>query len=306
MGELVTNGKQSLSSFFFEQDTSLTRQLDKIHSNSKTSSKFNEDNQNFLTKILNYVNLDAENDLRDFLYSPAGIAAIIGLNATEIGIVATEILFSILLVYDIKKWINNGEPNWLYLITDILSIATAGFASSVGTAMIKAGKSTAFKSISQFFRWVKKLYPTIWTKFIIPLGKSIGSIIEKITVSLSKLKNNNSIPNVIVKYLGKTKEYLMTLKLLIEKNLEKFFGKVLTKTGIGYGKYKTKFELLKSLENTELGEKIIKKSLPYINPLLGSDKIDPFILDLIENPTKIDLSGYKILPIFKNNSLDSF
>ena len=46
--------------------------------------------------------------------------------------------------------------------------------------------------------------------------------------------------------------------------------------------------------------------LPYINPLLGSDKIDPFIIDLIQNSNKIDLSKYNILPIFKNNSLDTF
>jgi hypothetical protein len=209
-------------------------------------------------------------------------------------------------VYDIKKWVNQGEPNWLYLITDVLSIATAGFASSIGTTMIKSGKSVVFKNISHFFMWVKKLYPTIWSKFIIPLGKSIGGVIEKITLSLNKLKINKSIPDVVVKYLGKTKEYLIGLKVLIEKNIQKIIGKSLTKSVSGYGEYKTKSEILKSIENTELGKKIIKKSLPYINPLLGSDKIDPFILDLIENPNKIDLSSYKILPIFKDNSLDSF
>ena len=215
-------------------------------------------------------------------------------------------LFSILLVYDIKKWVNKGEPNWLYLITDILSIATAGFASSAGTAMINAGKTTAFKSISQFFVWVKKLYPTIWSKFIVPLGKSIGGIINKITKSLSNLKINKIIPDVVIKYLGKTKEYLINLKLLIEKNIEKITGKKLSKAVKGYGEYKTKSELLKSAENTELGKKVIKKMLPYINPLLGSDKIDPFIIDLIQNSNKIDLSKYNILPIFKNNSLDTF
>lgn len=306
MRVLPINEKQYLSSLLSEQDTGFTRQLDKIHSNSKTSSKFNKDNQNFLSQILNYVNLNAEDDLRDFLYSPEGIATIIGLNATEVGIIVTELLFSILLVYDIKKWVNNGEPNWLYLITDILSIATAGFASSVGTAMINAGKMTVFKSISQFFMWVKKLYPSIWSKFIVPLGKSIGSIIDKITTSLGKLKTNKTIPDVVIKYLGKTKEYLINLKLLIEKNIEKITGKKISKVVKGYGEYKTKSELLKSAENTELGQKVIKKMLPYINPLLGSDKIDPFIIDLIQNPNKIDLSGYKILPIFKNNSLDTF
>ena len=106
--------------------------------------------------------------------------------------------------------------------------------------------------------------------------------------------------------MGKTKEYLINLKLLIEKNIEKITGKKLSKAVKGYGEYKTKSELLKSAENTELGKKVIKKMLPYINPLLGSDKIDPFIIDLIQNSNKIDLSKYNILPIFKNNSLDTF
>ena len=302
MRVLSINEKQTLSLLLVEQSMVGWSQGLTPQQSSDTVQGY----QNFLSKILKYVNLDAENDLRDFLYSPEGIATIIGLNITEVGVIVTELLFSILLVYDIKKWVNKGEPNWLYLITDILSIATAGFASSAGTAMINAGKTTAFKSISQFFVWVKKLYPTIWSKFIVPLGKSIGGIINKITKSLSNLKINKIIPDVVIKYLGKTKEYLINLKLLIEKNIEKITGKKLSKAVKGYGEYKTKSELLKSAENTELGKKVIKKMLPYINPLLGSDKIDPFIIDLIQNSNKIDLSKYNILPIFKNNSLDTF
>lgn len=302
MRVLSINEKQTLSLLLVEQSMVGWSQGLTPQQSSDTVQGY----QNFLSKILKYVNLDAENDLRDFLYSPEGIATIIGLNITEVGVIVTELLFSILLVYDIKKWVNKGEPNWLYLITDILSIATAGFASSAGTAMINAGKTTAFKSISQFFVWVKKLYPTIWSKFIVPLGKSIGGIINKITKSLSNLKINKIIPDVVIKYLGKTKEYLINLKLLIEKNIEKITGKKLSKAVKGYGEYKTKSELLKSAENTELGKKVIKKMLPYINPLLGSDKIDPFIIDLIQNSNKIDLSRYNILPIFKNNSLDTF
>ena len=279
MRVLSINEKQTLSLLLVEQSMVGWSQGLTPQQSSDTVQGY----QNFLSKILKYVNLDAENDLRDFLYSPEGIATIIGLNITEVGVIVTELLFSILLVYDIKKWVNKGEPNWLYLITDILSIATAGFASSAGTAMINAGKTTAFKSISQFFVWVKKLYPTIWSKFIVPLGKSIGGIINKITKSLSNLKINKIIPDVVIKYLGKTKEYLINLKLLIEKNIEKITGKKLSKAVKGYGEYKTKSELLKSAENTELGKKVIKKMLPYINPLLGSDKIDPFIIDLIQN-----------------------
>ena len=84
------------------------------------------------------------------MYSPEGIATTILLNDTVYGTVVTEIMFAILLTYDIKKWVNEGEPNWLYLIADILCVSTAGFASSVGSGMIKSGKNIIFKSGSNF------------------------------------------------------------------------------------------------------------------------------------------------------------
>jgi hypothetical protein len=224
--------------------------------------------------------------------------------------VVTEMMFAILLTYDIKKWVNEGEPNWLYLIADLLCVSTAGFASSVGSGMIKAGKNIIFKSIGEFFIWVKKLYPQIWSKFILPLSKNIGGIITKITTTLSKIQGGKVgkglIPDEIVKFVSTAKEYLIKIKTAIEDGFKMILGKTLSKTVGGYAKYKTRAEVLKFAGQTKTGEKIIKHFLPYINPLLGSDKIDPFLLDLINNPEKIDLLRYKILPIFKDNSLDSF
>jgi hypothetical protein len=244
------------------------------------------------------------------MYSPEGIAATILINDTVYGTVVTEMMFAILLTYDIKKWVNEGEPNWLYLIADLLCVSTAGFASSVGSGMIKAGKNIIFKSIGEFFIWVKKLYPQIWSKFILPLSKNIGGIITKITTSLSKIQGGKVgkglIPDKIVKFVSTAKEYLIKIKTAIEDGFKMILGKTLSKTVGGYAKYKTRAEFLKYAGQTKTGENIIKHFLPYINPLLGSDKIDPFLLDLINNPEKIDLLRYNILPIFKDNSLDSF
>ena len=114
------------------------------------------------------------------------------------------------------------------------------------------------------------------------------------------------IPDKIVKFVSTAKEYLIKIKTAIEDGFKMVLGKTLTNTGVGYAKYKTRAEVLKSASQTKTGKKIIKNFLPYINPLLGSDKIDPFLLDLINNPEKIDLLRYNILPIFKDNSLDSF
>ena len=114
------------------------------------------------------------------------------------------------------------------------------------------------------------------------------------------------IPDKIVKFVSTAKEYLTKVKTAIEDGFKMILGKTLSKTVGGYAKYKSRAEVLKAAEETKIGKKIVKKLLPYINPLLGSDKIDPFLLDLINNPEKIDLLRYKILPIFKDNSLDSF
>jgi hypothetical protein len=310
MSDLIITKKQLMSLVLSEQDTGFTNFLDKTYSNSKSAEKYNNEMGGLVKKISNYLNNDAEEDLRDFMYSPEGIATTILINDTVYGTVVTEMMFAILLTYDIKKWVNEGEPNWLYLIADLLCVSTAGFASSVGSGMIKAGKNIIFKSIGEFFIWVKKLYPQIWSKFILPLSKNIGGIITKITTSLSKIQGGKVgkglIPDKIVKFVSTAKEYLIKIKTAIEDGFKMILGKTLSKTVGGYAKYKTRAEFLKYAGQTKTGENIIKHFLPYINPLLGSDKIDPFLLDLINNPEKIDLLRYNILPIFKDNSLDSF
>ena len=93
---------------------------------------------------------------------------------------------------------------------------------------------------------------------------------------------------------------------LIKETLTKIIGKAGSKTAVGYAKYKARFTAVDELGKTKIGKKIIKKGLTYINPLLGSDKVDPFLLDLIKSPDIVDLSKYKIEPIFLDNSKDTF
>jgi hypothetical protein len=77
-------------------------------------------------------------------------------------------------------------------------------------------------------------------------------------------------------------------------------------TGKTYAKYKIASKVASKAGQTEVGKKVMKTSLPYINPLLGSDKIDPFLMDLITSPQSIDYKNYRINPIFADNSKDTF
>ena len=64
-------------------------------------------------------------------------------------------------------------------------------------------------------------------------------------------------------------------------------------TGKTYAKYKIASTAAKEVAKTETGKKILRKAIPFINPLLGSDKIDPFLMDLITSPGNIDVNNMK-------------
>ena len=93
---------------------------------------------------------------------------------------------------------------------------------------------------------------------------------------------------------------------LIAESVEVVVGKAGLETGKTYAKYKIASKVASKAGQTDIGKKVIKTSLPYINPLLGSDKIDPFLMDLITSPQSIDYKSYTINPIFADNSKDTF
>lgn len=253
--------------------------------------------------IRKYVNMDMESDLRDFLYSPVGIATIAGIDYVG-GAPISMLLFSILVSYDIEKWVNEGEPNWLYLICDLICVSTAGFASAEGSVLINAAKKIKFKTLPSFFKYVSENFKSIWQKFVLPISKSIESIIGKIKQTLTKSKPflSKKISSLIPNILGN----LSKLSGTIKNSLDVVIGKVGRKVVTTWGKYKTTNTAIKKLSDTETGKQLTKNILPYINPLLGSDKLDPFLIDLIKNPNSVNLNNYNLAPIFKDNSKDGF
>lgn len=259
--------------------------------------------QEFFKSIRKYVNVNLESDLRDFLYSPEGIATIAGISYMG-GEPLSMLLFSILVAYDIEKWIEQGEPNWLFLITDLICVGTAGFASSAVGPLMKAAKNLKFKSLNSFFRFISKNFKSIWTNYVLPMTKSIEQVIKKITSVITKAKP--SLPGKISSSISSIVSYLSKLNGLIAESIEAVIGKAGLETGKTYAKYKVASKVATKAGQTDIGKKVIKTSLPYINPLLGSDKIDPFLMDLITSPQSIDYKNYTINPIFADNSKDTF
>lgn len=259
--------------------------------------------QEFFKSIRKYVNVNLESDLRDFLYSPEGIATIAGISYMG-GEPLSMLLFSILVAYDIEKWIEQGEPNWLFLITDLICVGTAGFASSAVGPLMKAAKNLKFKSLNSFFRFISKNFKSTWTNYVLPMTKSIEQVIKKITSVITKAKP--SLPGKISSSISSIVSYLSKLGGLIAESVEAVVGKAGLETGKTYAKYKVASKVATKAGQTDIGKKVIKTSLPYINPLLGSDKIDPFLMDLITSPQSIDYKNYTINPIFADNSKDTF
>jgi hypothetical protein len=258
---------------------------------------------NNLDAVAKYVNVNLESDLRDFLYSPEGIATIVGIGYIG-GEPISMLLFSILVAYDIKQWIDKGEPNWLFLITDLICVSTAGFASSVAGPLIKLGKNVKFNSLTSLFRYISKNFKSLWKNYVLPLSKSIGQVIGKITSSITNAKP--LLSGKLSSSLSSIASYLSKLNGLIAESIEAVIGKAGLETGKTYAKYKLASKVASKAAQTEPGKKVLKKALPYINPLLGSDKIDPFLLSLMTSPQNIDYKSYDINPIFLDNSKDTF
>lgn len=249
------------------------------------------------------VNIELETELRNFLYSPEGIAAVVGINYLG-GEPIVSGLFAILVAYDIDKWIDAGEPNWLYLITDLICMGTFGFASSIAKPLIEAAKNLKFKSSFHLIKWISIKFPSIFNNYVLPTLSAIKSVIGKVVSSLDKF--SKILPKTISKNISKIKSKLNDIFIDFDSTLSKILSKPGSEVAKTYARYKTTKSLAKAASETEKGQEIIQKSLPYINPLLGSDKIDPFLLDLVSNPKILKLKKYKIDPIFLDNSKDGF
>jgi hypothetical protein len=293
--------------FISEQpDSHMPWQIEKFGYNPskpKTMGPALKKQQEVFNDVGKYVKVGLESDLRDFLYSPAGIATIAGIDYLG-GEPLSMSLFSVLVGYDIQKWVEVGEPNWLFLIVDLICVATAGFASSEGAIILKAAKNIKFKTLTGFFEYISKNFKSIWTNFVSPLVKSIGKVIGEIVPRITKIKSY--VSKKLSSSLSTIGSYLSNLGKRITEAFEKVIGKLGVKVGKTYAKYKLTSTAANELLKTDTGKEILKTSLPYINPLFGADKIHPFLLDLITHPEDIRISDYQIHPIFKDNSKDNF
>ena len=249
------------------------------------------------------VDIDVESELRNFLYSPEGIASVVAINYMG-GEPIVSALFAILVAYDIDKWIDAGEPNWLYLITDLICMGTFGFASSIAKPLIQAAKNLKFKSSFDLIKWISIKSPSIFKNYVLPTLSGIKTVVGKVASSL--IKFSKILPKTISEKISKIGSKLNEILINFDKTLSRILTEPGSTVGKTYAKYKTTQYLAKKASETKTGQKIIQKSLPYINPLLGADKIDPFLLDLISNTQILELKKYQIHPIFLDNSKDGF
>lgn len=256
-----------------------------------------------LQRLKELVDTDVESELRNFLYSPEGIAAVVAINYLG-GEPVVSGLFAILVAYDINKWLEAGEPNWLYLITDLICMGTFGFASTIATPMFKAAQRLKFKSSFDLIKWISIKFPSIFKNYVLPTLSGIKTVIGKVASSL--IKFSKILPKSISEKISKIGSKLNEIVTEFDKTLSKILTEPGSEVGKTYAKYKTTQYLAKKASETKPGQEIIKKGLPYINPLLGADKIDPFLLDLISNTQILELKKYRIHPIFLDNSKDGF
>ena len=161
-----------------------------------------------------------------------------------------------------------------------------------------------FNSLTSLFRYISKNFKSLWKNYVLPLSKSIGQVIGKITSSITNAKP--LLSGKLSSSLSSVASYLSKLNGLIAESIEAVIGKAGLETGKTYAKYKIASKVASKAGQTDVGKKVMKTLLPYINPLLGSDKIDPFLMDLITSPQSIDYKNYRINPIFADNSKDTF
>ena len=215
------------------------------------------------------------NDFRNFLYSPEGIALTFLLDLSEIGVVAPVILFGILVLKDICDWIEFGEPNWIYLISDLICMSTAGFSSPIVGPLIKESKLTLKQIILKFPKLISKLQNSL---------EKILTLLQKVLTILKDFINKNFLN---VKFM---KEFLNKISLIETKIIQKM--NLIKESIFVYAKYKTSSEIFTKFMDTKYGQDFSQFVIPIINPILGPDKIPQFLIDLAEKRPQEIITTY--------------
>lgn len=223
-----------------------------------------------MTNVLKY------DSLRDFLYSAEGIATVVGIDAIG-GEPISIVLFSILVFQDIITWIENGEPNWIELICDLICVFTGGIASPLVKTISKE-TNVGLKMIFQKFPQLRNY-----------MGKIIVPVIDRVVGLLSKINKFNFKKLDFLNRFG-----LKTILDRVFKMNSKIQSKLesLKKIFTTYVKYKTYSFAFEKFMETKTGKDFTNFVMPKINPLLGCDKVPQFLVDLT---TKSAEDIYKML-----------
>jgi len=200
--------------------------------------------------------------LREFLYSPLGIAIEVALMATGIGEIPVFIVFAALLIWEIKELIDKG-PSFTTIINVIFAalgcipggvflargirVATKGVTSAKGLAgasrsLIEKGINLISKSIGTIlsalgkgFKWVASLFgkgSMKWAERVVTRAEgSLKGVVQRVSTKVPKERAAMAISKGIKSYIIWTgvfwgmKEFLKTpqgQKILM--SIMEFFG----------------------------------------------------------------------------------
>jgi hypothetical protein len=164
--------------------------------------------------------------VREFLLSPSGVAAQIALSFTGIGNIATIVVWAIMLIYDCFA-ISMGKSNWLNIIIDVVSLATAGKGGGIiGKLISKFGPEIGASFNTLINKVITYLSESKLGKWVI---ESIKGALEKMTSLLDNaynvMKTSFNI-NWVDKTIGTAKQWLNNIVQWFKKIPEKIGEKI--------------------------------------------------------------------------------
>jgi hypothetical protein len=220
-----------------QPDSKMPGQIEKFgykQNNPKTLAPALKLQEDFLNSI-NFENFDEFMEAyREALYSPEAIAISTFFTASGIGAPAVITAWGALLAYDIYKWIDSGEPDYLNLFFDVLGVASSGVLSGVIATFLKslkgAGNLTPIVSnVIKSSSW-GKISP-----YISKLKTGLDWFLSKITEGinwLSKYTGITFLKNLSSRIITKIKEFVKTILDAIENATKKSFNLTGTSTKI--------------------------------------------------------------------------
>lgn len=165
--------------------------------------------------------------VQNFLGGVAGGVITTILDFTGIGKLATSVIYAIALVLEGILAIWKGQPRWIYLIVNIISLATTG---SVGVAISKVLKPLlgANKTLAAIVGYMAK------SKIFSSVGKAISSGLSKVGLAIKSAITWLTKQQWWIKYMQPTFGALLTkASTWISKTVDDFALNLAAKSGAG-------------------------------------------------------------------------